>query len=407
MLNKKIFFLIIISFLLSITSCKKAEKEEKQIDLTKFPNYIENFQEIDYSFSDTELMTPFWKGNVIYNESVLLIDDGNKLTGKLQFIPLKIISIKDFTLNKEYKEGIDFEVKDNIINSLPGSTMPYLLYENLTGQNIPEPYREVSSISNIQTDYVLMGANIVYTESPFWYGNQVYVSYVYDVKDIDLSYYANYDEKTLPNLMNKLKNEESVNIIAIGDSVLEGCSSSGHFNREPFMPNFMELTKKGLEDKYKAEINLNNISVGGKTSAWGSSEEAIANINTSNPDVIFIHFGINDAGSGFSPNSYRDNIELIILSAREANPNTEFIILTAFSPNDKAYDTSRLENYWDKIREISERYSGVKVIDIWKVSRYMLKEKKYEDLTGNGINHVNDYSSRIYLMSILATLVEY
>jgi len=171
------------------------------------------------------------------------------------------------------------------------------------------------------------------------------------------------------------------------------------------MPNFMDLTEQGLEEYYQNDVILNNLSVGGKTSLWGSSSVILGDIKDSNPDVVFIHFGINDCGDGVSPNSFRDNIEFIILSVREELPGCEFVILTAFSPNPTVYDSLRFEDYWEKMRDLESNHPGVKVIDVWTLSQEILTSKKYEDLTGNGINHVNDYSSRLYLMSILSTFV--
>ena len=37
----------------------------------------------------------------------------------------------------------------------------------------------------------------------------------------------------------------------------------------------------------------------------------------------------------------------------------------------------------------------------------MLETKKYMDVTGNGINHLNDYSARLYTMNLLASLIDF
>jgi len=373
--------------------------------MSSYPNYIDDPDSLVYSFSEIDRSNPFWKGNAIYNETVLLLEEDGEIAGNLLFAPLRIISVRDFSLKTVFSEGTDYSLSGNVIRRTASSSIPYLKVENLTGQNIPLPYRQVSSISNVLTDYVLMGPNAVYTESPFWYGNQISVSYVYDVANLDLTKYPDYDGLTLPNTMNLLNQHHTLRITAIGDSVLEGCSSSEKFAHEPFMPNFMDLSEQGLEEYYQNDVILNNLSVGGKTSLWGSSSGVIRDIKDTNPDVVFIHFGINDCGDGASPNSFRDNIELIILSIREDLPGCEFVILTAFSPNPAVYDGLRFEDYWEKMRDLESNHPGVKVIDVWTLSQEILKEKQYGDLTGNGINHVNDYSARLYLMSIMSTFV--
>lgn len=375
------------------------------MDMSQFPGFVSDTDNLSYQFSSLNRMRPYWKSNTMYNETVLLVEDGETISGKLLFAPVKVLSVRDYTLKTEYVNGQDYEIVGNVIRRLAGSTMPYLTKENLAGQNIPAPYRLVGSISNVLTDYMMMGANVVYTESPLWYGNQLSVSYVYDVADIDVTEYPAFDGTTLPNLMAKLEDQQTLRITAIGDSVLEGCSSSGSFDREPFMPNFMTLTQEGLSEYYGSEVLLTNLSVGGTMSAWGCNPTNIADIISSAPDVLFIHFGINDCGGGTSPNAYRDNIELLILSVREALPGCEFVLLTAFAPNENAYDQIRFEDYWKKLRLLESNHSGVKVIDLWSLSQTMLETKIFEDVTGNGINHVNDFSARVYLMSILSTFV--
>ena len=37
----------------------------------------------------------------------------------------------------------------------------------------------------------------------------------------------------------------------------------------------------------------------------------------------------------------------------------------------------------------------------------MTKNKKYLDMSANGINHVNDFASRVYLQAILSTMYDY
>ena len=37
----------------------------------------------------------------------------------------------------------------------------------------------------------------------------------------------------------------------------------------------------------------------------------------------------------------------------------------------------------------------------------LIGAKTYYDVTGNGINHVNDFSSRLYAMNMIGQLVKY
>ena len=89
------------------------------LDPSDFPNYVEDIDslEYDYEVNDPKVSDPFFYGNVIYNETVMLRtqEDGTGL-GHLRFAPTKIISIRDFTLTTEYTEGSDYVIDGNTIS---------------------------------------------------------------------------------------------------------------------------------------------------------------------------------------------------------------------------------------------------------------------------------------------------
>ena len=394
------------------SSKDESKSEEQEIDLTKFPNYVEDYDSLAYSFEDKQISDPFWKGNVIYNETVLLSKDSETgaISGKLAYTPLKILAIKDFTLKTHnYVEGTDYTLDGKTIIRTENSTMPYLEDSTLKGEYLPDGYRLVSSISNISTDCVQMGP-AYYTESDLYYGHQIQVSYVYDIKEIAefQSAFADNQLDSLPKLKDKLANNQDVKIVGLGDSVLEGCSSSGKFNHEPFMDTFFDMSVDFLNDAFDSHIIGKNLSVGGKTSSWGANSTQIYDVSTENPDLLILHFGINDLGAGVSPNSYIDNMLSIVLEVRNRCPDCEFLILSPFGPNPLIYDYERIDDYSNKIkREITSSIQGTVLVDVFGASKELYKNKKYQDMTANGINHVNDYSSRIYLQSILSTIVKY
>lgn len=194
---KKIFAGVLGLFLLVFPFVGCGQKEEKeQVDLSKFPNYVEP-DKAAYAFGFNEMTAPYFKGNVIYNETVMLVEDKGVVSGKLQYEPVRILSVRDYTWEKEYPAS-EYEISGNTLTMKAGGSMPYLTAENLLGKNIPEPYREVSSITNVETDWVLMGGSI-YTESSLIYGHQVSVSYVYDVNDVKTEEFADYETSAFPN----------------------------------------------------------------------------------------------------------------------------------------------------------------------------------------------------------------
>ena len=409
---KKYFknFLLISGGIL-MASCNTKPIENEQFDYSKYPLYNENVDSIEYKFNDKEISDPFYKGNVVYNESVLLTkdDETGEISGNLMFKPTKILAVKDYTLKaKDYRQDVDFTLDGNKIIKKEGSDIPYRTHAELVGESIPEGYRLVTQISNQLTDLVNMGGAI-YTESPFYYGSQLWVSYVYDVKEIDpnLDKYPTFNDTKISRTIEKLKNKEEVKIVGLGDSVLEGCSSSKKFNHEPYMDTFIEMVKDNLSSLYETTVNLKNLSVGGMQSSWGCQAQQINNIVAEQPDLLFLHFGINDLGSQRATIAYADDMESIILDIQSKLPNCDIILLSPFAPNNLLYDYDKMQEYVDVLKGFEETYDHVQLIDIFSLSKEMTKNKKYLDMSANGINHVNDFASRVYLQAILSTMYDY
>lgn len=374
-------------------------------DLSQFPLYVEP-EQAEYKFDFDEMTAPYFKGNVIYNETVLLVEDKGAISGKLQYAPVKILSVRDYTWEKEYSAS-DFTVTGNVITAKKGSELPFLTAENLKGNDIPEPFREVSKVENVLTDYVRMGSAI-YTESPLFYGHQISVSYVYDVSDLKTEEFASYAKSGFPKLKAKLKAGDDVKLAAIGDSVAEGCSSSGHFNHAPFMDNWVTQVADGLERKYDGNVTAENLAVGGMKSDWGAAAAQVNKIIAAEPDMVMIHFGINDNGASVTAGSYYDNMEAIVAGVLAELPDCEFMLIKAFPANPVSYDSKLFSQYWKKLDDLAaQKDCRSYTLDMYNPGLTLLNAKKYADVTGNGINHVNDYSSRLYTMNILSALIEY
>jgi len=387
------------------TTKKETTKEKTTMfDYSKFKNYKE-INDCEYKFDFDEIVTPYFTGNVIYNETVLLIKENGTIKGKLQYKPLKILSIRDYTWKNEFDINA-FSFNENEITLLDETKAPFLTHDELIGNEMKSKYKEVTSITNVETDIMRM-AGTLYTESDFYYGNQIQVSYVYDVKDLDLDKFPKYDENVVPRALQKLNNKEDLKIVFLGDSVSEGCSSSKHFKHEPYLDNFVDLFGQALNEKYEGTITIDNQSVGGKTATWGSNSQQINKVIEANPDVLYIHFGVNDLGGGSSPNGFIEDVESIILGVQAFCPDVEIIVVAPFGPNSISYNYDTLRKYVKKIEGLSESIDNVYTLNMFDISDEIYKVKSYYDITGNGINHLNDYSSRLYAMCLLSQFIDY
>ncbi len=393
----------------AVAGCGGPETSSIEIDMKQYPNYVENLNEAKYSFGDKELQDPFWLGNIMYNESVLMMqkEGETKISGKLLYTPKKIISVYDYTLEKEYVEGTDFKVEGNEIILL-NTGIEYRTEAEVSGSESKEHYAEKGYILD-EVSYVNTVANIanmggtIYTESKFYYGAQLWVSYAYDLNEMikDKDVFPSYSADKLPLIKDKLEKKEPLKIVGLGDSVLEGCSSSGGMNHKPFLKNFMEYTKDGLERLYGTNVILDNQAVGGKDASWGSENTQLNKVIAANPDLLILHFGINDLGAGHGSMQYYDDMQSIVLTIKNNLPNVSILLLSPFAPFNGVYGEDKMEAYAEQLTSLALENDNTAFFDMYHFSKFLENRKNYYDMTGNGINHVNDFASRIYVQSLL------
>lgn len=421
--------LILFSFL-ALAGCAGQNADEKsnesasqgggetsssqKTDMDKFPRYVENVDDLVYSFESEEMTAPYFLGNVIYNESAMMTQraDGS-VYAALRYKPKKILSVRDFTWKTEYPSS-SYRVEDNKIVMADGADIPYWTERQLVGEGIPSPYvkKDSMSLSNIATDYYVWNGVGVYTESDIYYGRQIQVSYVYDVADLSEDAVQECVIDCLPNVKAKLEGKQDLKIVTVGDSVGEGCSSSYKFNHEPYMHPWADQICDVLKNKFGVSATNVNQSVGGKQSSYTSEDDSkLADIVKESPDLVFIHYGINDLGGSRTPSSFKESIERIVLYVQSNLPNCDIVLLSPIMPNLSIYSTDTMEMYREGLGEIAEANSnaerGVSFLDMTRLSLdYMSNGKNYFDLTANGINHPNDYGHRLYIQMIAAALVK-
>ena len=103
-----------------------------------YPFKLEPAEQVEYAFDKAQMVQPFWYGNVMYNESLCLIEreDGSK-TGDLLLTPKRIVSVRNNALKREYVEGADWEWDEGTktIRWLEGSSIPYFTADDIAGKD--------------------------------------------------------------------------------------------------------------------------------------------------------------------------------------------------------------------------------------------------------------------------------
>lgn len=410
-------------------------KDDGKLDISKFPFYSEEYETMTYKEEDYEskMSQPYWFGNVIYNELALPIQyENGEAYANLLYKPLKVVQVMDQTLGKVYTEGVDYTVDaENGRLIIPeGSSIPLLNEKTITGKTIeevteaaPEGYNYAGSLSEgvvVPPDlnsYVLWDFGMgpyVYTESSFFYGKYLSVTYAYDVRDLPSDVFASYDVTLLGGLRSKLEKGEDISVVVIGDSISEGSSSTGdNLHVEPYTPCYANQIKAELERVYGVNVTLTNSAKGGTQSEYpltGEGSTKLQNALNAAPDLCIIAYGMNDATADVSPVRYKSNIEEIMLRIKVASPDCNFILVNSFPCNklDTRAD-GKFEAYLGQLERIAADHNdgSVAVVDMLKVGNYFLETKFFSEISSSNNNHPNDFMHRVYAMNIMSVICDY
>ena len=80
--------------------------------------------------------------------------------------------------------------------------------------------------------------------------------------------------------------------------------------------------------------------------------------------------------------------------SRRKNPAAEFILVASWPPNENWRKLAPMDGYLAGLKTLES--SKIAVADVWSVASYILKTKRYCDVTGNHVNHPNDFMIRVY-----------
>lgn len=368
-------------------------------------------EDMQYSYNIEDQFIPFWERNVMYNESACFIEENGVISAKLLCTPESIISVRDWSLKNQYVEGRDYiwDEGTKTLIRLEGSSIPYFTPGQLAGEN--EQGEKVPQFNgNYETDFDEQGrsrfGNALYCIGEFLYSRQFNVTYTYNPEEF-AGPVAEYEGDKLPKTMEKLNNGEELNVVFYGDSIPYGCDASSLYNREPNQSTYPQLFRTALNKIFGSRIRMRNTAVGGMTSAWGL-ENIQSEVIKYKPDLAVILFGGNDDGIGGAKATCQ-NMRAMIESIRRELPDCEIIIMGTIVGNEAGgFNTPTLKPLLtDGFKEIAEDFENVVSIDIYNLHSYMLESKNYVDLSGNNVNHPNDYMIRVHAMQLLATLVDF
>ncbi len=367
---------------------------------TNSPELVESYEEVTALPEDAVLdrydlntvMTSLWEGPIVYNEPVMFV--GKDDVAPLMYRADRVFSVRSFDLKTEYKEGVDYIVtEEGKLKLTENTSIPVMLLE--------EYYPDSDDGSGVAYGSRLGEDRPYVRRSEHMYKRQVLVTYSHTegwtgYKPRDCS-----DKYPITNA--KLRNGEACKLLFYGDSITEGASSSQFFEHEPYQPKWSQLVCDYLTSRFEnSNIEHINTGLGGKGISWGieNMQEQIIDYA---PDLVVIAFGMNDgAVSGLS---HARSLEKIVLAVKEALPDTEIAIIATMLPNEES-------NYWKNqhtfeemyFRYFSSRYPDISIVRMSTVHKELINAKRYYHLTGNNVNHPNDFLIRAYAQAVVRTI---
>jgi lysophospholipase L1-like esterase len=342
-----------------------------------------------------KLLRPFWVGDTIEGESMLFIRDPKTGIAKASVLSpiVGVLSVHNSAGDMTYESGRDFIWKPGSREiTLPaGSRIASCTAAELRRPDDSQKYKLTHRDGNGE---IFFGAKLEY------HNMQTCITYRHQPEDWS-AVTPKFDEQALPRTIGRLRNGNPVSIVLIGDSISSGCNASGWAGGAPYQPPFPGLLREHLQARYKSAVQMTNPSVSGKDTRWVLS--AIDQVIEPKPDLVIVAFGMNDA-AGRLAMEYQANTKAVITKIREQLPDTEFILVATMLGN---RDWPRLKQelfpqYRDALRELCE--PGIALADMTSIWTEFLKRKQDWDLTGNGVNHPNDFGHRVYAQ-VLSTLL--
>ena len=347
----------------------------------------------------TASLDPFWS-TTRHTEPILPVqnDPAKPAHARLLFIPSNVYGAHSADGSTTYKEGQDFEVDKStgIVTLTRGSHLPYRTKRQLF-------------LSASEADHLFgpinpeISSGIFFSEGAIYEGFQTYIDYSFSPYSWQ-AYIPRFARKQLPRVLARLKGRENLHMLIIGDSISAGYSASSAIGVAPREPSYSVRVAAGLQRTYRADIFLHNISVPGWRASQGADQVQASHIADTHPDLVIIAFGMNDVGT-HDPGAYRDSIQQIIRDIRTVSPETEFILVAPMVGNKDWPSTpvNQFALYRDQLASLTG--TGVVMADMTAIWKGLLKRKTFFDLTGNGLNHPNDFGHRLYAQALLGLLV--
>ncbi|MEY3386386.1 MAG: Acetylxylan esterase precursor [Bacteroidota bacterium] len=346
----------------------------------EFPNYTTNPSRV----STREMLRPFWQGDTIFKEAVVLTGIGSE--SRLLYRPRKIISVTNYNGSRTFSEGVDYTISGGtIVQKSAGPSQTYVAKQGQRGNGTPNGLINVAATS--------------------W----TYVTYVPEPDGWNPSTVWSDKGALLPRTLQKLRQGKPLTVQALGMSLTAGLNVSGFAGdaknfppTDPYMRSYVDLFCDQLQNQFKSSVTLHNSSCGGKTIAW-ADRYCRQLVSPNNPDVVIIDMGMNDIWGQTSGIAFRTSIESTMQKIKEDCPDVEFILISNMLPDVNSPGAPKDGETWiyEFLRQMTSlEQPGIAVFDMTSMSKVLYDRKGASCFTSNAL-HPNDYMARWYAQGLL------
>ncbi len=345
-----------------------------------------------------EMLTPVWDTDTVYGESLTMVRDADgRAAAPLLYPPIKILKVTNAACSEEYEEGRDWLLENGELVLTAGSRI-----FAFTGAEL------YPAVGEEGKSFAMPGGNILFSEGSFFHQRQIAVTYTCK-KGGWAGPVPTCAKAALPRTWAALTAAGKLRVLLYGDSISWGGNASKMTNAEPFQPNYGDLFSQALARSWGAGVHFINSAIGGRDTSWGI-QWVDHMVNAHAPDLVVLAFGMNDGGK--SPAEFEENTRTVIRAIRAAKPETEFLLVATSTPNPILTDPAA--PFWgnqihfkpvlDAIAADPGMGGGMAVADITGMQQALLTRKRYIDITGNHVNHPNDFFHRLYAQFLTGML---
>ena len=317
-------------------------------------------------------------GGTMKHEPVLFIKQAGKpfATGKLMFVPTEKPIVMAHDQLTIYQEGTDYHWQSgsDVLELTAYSRIPFKTAAELTPPpGSPNCYK-----------------GVFFSEGRLIHDLQMQVSYPHAG-----AWPLKVASQGLTRSIKKLAARQPFKLVALGDSITEGYNASGFKPSEapPYQPAYPELVALALQARFGTKIALTNLGRAGTQAGWGMTK--VAEVASETPDLVILAFGMNhdEAAPAFevAMRKLRDAIQA-------ACPAADIVLVAPMTGNPLCFPVDRFVSYRDALRNLTNDHVGV--ADVTSPWLELLQRKPFHDLSGNNVNHPNDFSHRLYAQVI-------